>query len=714
MGSPYTVIVTVSDGVASSSLNFTLTVTNPVPVITSPGDQSSVEGASVALQIEASDPDGDTLVFSANGLPPNLSINTSTGLISGTIGATAADGSPYTVTAEVSDGADSSQVTFTWVVNPVLPQVSISDQNVVESNAAGAVFLVSLSAVTGRAVTVNFATADGSAVAGQDYQAVSGQLTFDPGVTTQMLTVPLLDDMLDEASETFLVNLSNVANGELADDQAVGTIQDNDPAPSLSINNVTVAEGDSGTTEAVFTVTLSAVSGQTVSVDYATANGTASAGEDYQAASGSLVFDPGSDTQMLTVLVVGDLQVESDETFVVNLSNATNAEIADAQGEGLIANDDTFRLSINDVTVAEGNIGATIAGFTVTLSPASSQPVTVNFATANEGNTATPGQDFIATSGTLTFNPGVTTQPINVTVVGDQEVEPDETFLVNLGGAVNAEIADGQGVGTITNDDMAAMIASEMTNEILLYDAATGAFLDVLVGDDSSTLQIDESGGLTSPGHLLLGPDHQLYVASRTTDEVFRYDAATGAFLDVLVVDAPAMSTRDESGELHGLSSMAFSPDGDLYVSSLHTNRILRYDALTGDFLNILAGDDPKTPHINESGGLRGPSSIVFGPNGQLYVSSLYTHEVLRYDGRTGAFLDIFIPASSGGLLAPSQLTFGPDDQLYVSSRQTGQILRYDGHTGAFLDVSVTLPASHSELPNPVHLIFMPPAPDGP
>jgi hypothetical protein len=93
-GSPYTVSVTVSDGLDSSSLDFTLTVTNPVPMIASPGEQSSTEGASVGLQIEASDPDGDPLVFSATGLPPDLTINPSTGFISGTIGAMAANAAP--------------------------------------------------------------------------------------------------------------------------------------------------------------------------------------------------------------------------------------------------------------------------------------------------------------------------------------------------------------------------------------------------------------------------------------------------------------------------------------------------------------------------------------------------------------------------------------------------------------------------------------------
>ena len=761
-GSPYMIIVMVSDGQSSTSVSFTLTVTNPAPVIASPGDQTSLEGASVALQIEASDPDGDPLVFSASGLPPGLSINSSTGLISGTIGATAADGSPYTVIAGVSDGVDSIPITFTWVVNPILPLISIADQTVVESNTAGAVFLVSLSTVTGRTVTVDFETDNDSATAGQDYRAVSGRLSFDPGVTTQMLTVPLINDMLDEPSETFVVNLRNANNGELADARAVGTIQDDDAAPSLSINNVTVAEGDSGTTAAVFTVTLSAMSGRTVRVDYSTDNGTAIAGDDYQAASDTLVFSPGDTTQMLTVLVIGDLQLEQDETFVVNLSNADNATIADGQGVGTITNDDVApQLSINDVTVTEGNIGTTPAVFTVTLSPPTNQTVTVNFSTAATGNTATPGQDFLATSGTLTFVPAVATQTLSVSVVGDLMVEPNETFLVNLSGADNAEIADAQGVGTISNDDVVVVIASEGTDEILRFDAKSGAWLGTLVADNPATPEINENGGVISPGHLVLGPNHQLYVASQMTDEILLYDAETGEFLDVLVGDDPATSLNETGGlalpghlllgpdhQLYvvsqmtdeillynadtgaflgvlvgrdatmpnqqdtqaprGLSSMAFGPDGSLYVSRLHTNQILSYDSRTGDFLNIVVGDDPKTLTVDESAGLRGPSSMVCCPDTHLYVASQHTHEILRYDSRTGTFIDTFVPVSSGGLLTPGQFLFGPDRHLYVSSLHTQQVLRYDGRTGAFLGVSVHLAVHPDPLPNPMKLIFMP------
>jgi len=226
-----------------------------------------------------------------------------------------------------------------------------------------------------------------------------------------------------------------------------------DPStPSLSIDDVSVLEGHTGTVNAVFTVTLSTASDQTVTVDFATANGTATVGSDYVATSGTVTFPTGTISQTITVVVNGDVLDESNETFFVNLSNPTNAIIGDAQGSGTITDDDdVLSLSINDVTVTEGNTGMVNADFTVTLSVSSGQTVTVDFATAD--GTATAGSDYVATSGTVTFAPGTTTQMITVMVNGDVIDESDETFFVNLSNAANATIGDNQGTGTITDDD---------------------------------------------------------------------------------------------------------------------------------------------------------------------------------------------------------------------------------------------------------------------
>jgi chitinase len=245
------------------------------------------------------------------------------------------------------------------------------------------------------------------------------------------------------------------------------------PLPALTLNDVTVIEGNAGTINAVFTVSLSAASGQTISVNYATANNTATSPADYTAAAGALTFAPGVTTQPVVVTIRGDLLAELDEIFFVNLSGAVNATISDGQGLGTITDDDgAIVLSINDVAVTEGNAGTVNANFSVSLSAASPQTVTVNYAAAN--NTATSPADYTAAAGALTFAPGVTTQPVTVLVQGDSLDEPDETFFVNLSGAVNAIIGDGQGVGTITDDDPAAAACG--TPNITLAAAADTYF----------------------------------------------------------------------------------------------------------------------------------------------------------------------------------------------------------------------------------------------
>ena len=184
-----------------------------------------------------------------------------------------------------------------------MPVIDISDAAVKEgglvegnSGTTPAVFTVKLSAPSAEPVTVKYATADGTANAGSDYIATTGTLTFAPGQTEQTITVLILGDTLDEADETFYVNLSGASNSSIGRAQGIGTILNDDAPPVLNINDVQVLEGNSGTTPAVFTVTLSAPSGLEVAVNFATADGTALAGQDYQATQGTLHFAAEVDT----------------------------------------------------------------------------------------------------------------------------------------------------------------------------------------------------------------------------------------------------------------------------------------------------------------------------------------------------------------------------------------------------------------------------------
>jgi hypothetical protein len=230
------------------------------------------------------------------------------------------------------------------------PALSINDVSVTEgqSGSANATFTVSRTS-SNLTSTVSFGTANGTAVSGSDYTAVSGTVTFPPGSTTQPVSVPVIGDLLDEPDETFFVNLTSPTNATIADGQGVGTILDNDPAPVMSIDDCAVAEGNAGSVVCGLTVSLSAPSGRTITVNQATANRTATAGADYTAGGGGLTFTPGQVSKPVDVTVLGDTAVEGDEDFFVNLTGATNATVGDAQGVGTVLDDDAPSLSSNEL-----------------------------------------------------------------------------------------------------------------------------------------------------------------------------------------------------------------------------------------------------------------------------------------------------------------------------------------------------------------------------
>jgi hypothetical protein len=229
------------------------------------------------------------------------------------------------------------------------PRITVSDPKVKEG-ATGttrvARFTIQLSKTTTQTVTLTYATANGTASAGSDYQAIAATtLAFAPGETSKTVEVTIFGDAALEPDETFRLVLSNAANATLGETQGVGTILNDDA--SLSVSNVGLPEGNSGTTAFTFTIRLSAVTTFPVTVQYSTANGTALAGEDYSAIPWTdLTFAAGETAKSVTVLVNGDLTVEPNETFKLKLRNATNAAIATAAGTGTIRNDDVAALRL--------------------------------------------------------------------------------------------------------------------------------------------------------------------------------------------------------------------------------------------------------------------------------------------------------------------------------------------------------------------------------
>ncbi len=230
---------------------------------------------------------------------------------------------------------------------PTAPSLSITDTSLVEGSGADttAAITVTLSKPSTKTVTVNYSTADGSAIALQDYVNVQGTLVFAPGVTTQVINVDVFGDTKVEPAETFTVTLSDAFNAKIGRVTATGTIADDDDAtvpqlPTVSIAGGTVSEGNSGTKTLPFTVTLSKASTSTITLTYTTTNGSATAGQDYKASTGTVTFAPGSVSQVINISVTGDTTVEPTEALTVTLFNPTGATIATASAVGTITNDD--------------------------------------------------------------------------------------------------------------------------------------------------------------------------------------------------------------------------------------------------------------------------------------------------------------------------------------------------------------------------------------
>ena len=345
--------------------------------------------------------------------------------------------------------------TLTIVDDDTAPTLSINDVSYTESGTGGnATFTVTLSEVSAQNVTVDYASSDVSTTAGSDYTSSTGTVTILAGNTTQTFNVPVLVDTLDEVNETSTLTLSNPTNATISDATGTLTIVDDDATPSLSINDNAMTEDPS---DLSFTVSLSAASSKEITVNYAAADITAigafGGGTDYRPVSTTaLTFAPGETSKTIDVRIWEDADVESTETFSVNLTSPINATISDSQGIGSIYNDDVAEaqptLTINNVSLTENSTNMT---FTVTASGTYSSNVTFDYSTAN--GTASAGADYTNSSGTGTIIASSTTTTITVPILEDSSLEDNETFYVNLSNPNNATISDSQGVGTITDDD---------------------------------------------------------------------------------------------------------------------------------------------------------------------------------------------------------------------------------------------------------------------
>jgi hypothetical protein len=241
----------------------------------------------------------------------------------------------------------------------------------------------------------------------------------------------------------------------------IGSYERVAPTPAfISTGDCSVVETGSS---CVFNVSLLAPSTTPVTVQYATTDGAAASGADYLPAAGTLSFPAGATVQPVAVTIIDDALDEGAEDFTLTLSAPMNAVIADGQGVGTITDDDLPpAISVFACAVPEGQAGSVPCTARVILSNASGLPITVAYATAD--HTTTVGIDYFASSGTLSFVPGTTAQPIQIQVLGDTLVEGDETFFVNLSNPQNVTLLESQATNTIGDDDAPSLAATELVH----------------------------------------------------------------------------------------------------------------------------------------------------------------------------------------------------------------------------------------------------------
>ena len=499
------ITVTVNRTGSTEIRRFILTVNpvNDVPAFTKGSDQSVNENSAMqtvnnwATNISPgpANESGQTLSFQivSNSNPSLFSVApaiTPSGTLTFTPAAGVSGSALITLALKdnggTSIGGDDTSDTQTFNINVLEGGTLIFNVPFFSQNENGGGTLITVTRFGGSAgeARVDYATSNGTATAGQDYIAASGTLIFPAGVTIQSFSITISNDTIDESNETVNLTLSNPTGSGAVGSQptALLSIVDDDPTPTLRIDDVSVNEGSSGTADAVFTVTLSAATSFTVTANFATAEGSAVAPTDYLSTNGVVTFNPGDLTKTISVTVNGDTTPEVHESFFVNLSNTTNSFPARSQGIGTILSDDapggTISFSSASYNVAEDGGFATI---TVSRSGDTSAAVTVDYATTDStvtivpcsiaGGVASSRCDYTQHGGTLRFGAGDAAKTFTILINQDNFVEGPETVRLIAGNPTGGAVMSGGdvlGVSTLIIDDD---VAEPATNPI---DSAEG------------------------------------------------------------------------------------------------------------------------------------------------------------------------------------------------------------------------------------------------
>ncbi|MDB9548932.1 beta strand repeat-containing protein, partial [Dolichospermum circinale] len=439
-----------------------------------------------------------------------------------------------------------------------------------------------------QAITVNY-TLSGIATNGADYSSLPGTVNFAAGVSSATVTVTPTDDNIFEGTETAILTLATGAGYILGTTtSATVNITDNDPQPSISINDVSVTEGNSGTTNATFTLTLSHPSSQPITVNYATADGTATTADlDYNAATFTVTFAPGETSKTVNVAVVGDIKSENPETFTVNLSNATNATITKAQGVGTITNDD---LPIITLAATDSNAGETATGvtpnpgtFTLTRTGDLTQAITVNYTLSGSATNAT---DYSSLPGTVNFAVGDSTAIVTVTPTDDNIFEGTETAILTLiTGTGYALDVTTSAVVNIADNDLPS-ISLAVSPASVVEDGPTNlVYTFTRTGTTANALTVNYGVG----GNATFNTDYTQIGAASFTATTGTITFSAGSSTATLTVD-PTADTTVETDETVVLT-LATAPGYTIDTPAAVTGTITNDDSSALPVISVAATD---------------------------------------------------------------------------------------------------------------------------
>ncbi len=372
----------------------------------------------------------------------------------------------------------------------------------VSETASVATIRVARSGGTASAVTVDYTTVDGTALAGVDYTTTSGTLSFGAGVASRSFDVPLLPRGGFVGDRTLGLTLANQGGGASLGNPSAATLTILSDDPLLQFSAATYRVGEAGP-QAIIMVKRSGPVGATVMVDYATSDGSATAGQDYTMASGTLTFGPGMATRTFAVLASSDALVEGDETVNLTLSNPQQAALGLRETAVLTLATESPKLQFSAAKygIAESAPRATI---TVRRTPPMSPAVAVDFATAD--GSALAALDYETSLGTLSFGPGAATRTFGVPIIGDNADENAETVALSLSNPSNAILGSLQDATlTIGDDDVAGRIQFSVSDYSVSEAGPMATITVTRTGGRASGVTVDYA---TANGSAMAGTNY--------------------------------------------------------------------------------------------------------------------------------------------------------------------------------------------------------------